>query len=138
MKRLATYFMAAGLAVAAAATQIGCTPAKVSLRAEPPAPRYEVVDHRPGHVWARGHWMRTDDGWAWRSGYFVPVRPGYVFQQGHWARHDGHYYWVPGTWRARRDDARWVRGHYVRHGDRHVWVRGRFEARASNDDTRGN
>ena len=43
----------------------------------------------------RGHWMYTDAGWYWHSGYSWGWAP---FHYGRWSLHRGHgWIWVPGT-----------------------------------------
>ena len=43
----------------------------------------------------RGHWMYTDAGWYWHSGYSWGWAP---FHYGRWSLHSGHgWIWVPGT-----------------------------------------
>ncbi len=43
----------------------------------------------------RGHWMYTDAGWYWHSGYSWGWAP---FHYGRWSLHGGHgWIWVPGT-----------------------------------------
>lgn len=42
-----------------------------------------------------GHWMYTDAGWYWHSGYSWGWAP---FHYGRWSLHSGHgWIWVPGT-----------------------------------------
>ena len=43
----------------------------------------------------RGHWVYTDAGWYWHSGYSWGWAP---FHYGRWSLHSGHgWIWVPGT-----------------------------------------
>lgn len=43
----------------------------------------------------RGHWMYTDAGWYWHSGYSWGWAP---FHYGRWSLHSGHgWIWVPGN-----------------------------------------
>lgn len=43
----------------------------------------------------RGHWVYTDAGWYWHSGYSWGWAP---FHYGRWSLHSGHgWVWVPGT-----------------------------------------
>ena len=43
----------------------------------------------------RGHWLYTDAGWYWHSGYSWGWAP---FHYGRWSLHSGHgWIWVPGT-----------------------------------------
>src|SRR5262245_26478203 len=72
-------------------------------RSEPPPPRYEAYDPRPGYVWVDGHWAWDDYAteWVWYDGYYEPMRPGYVYVRGRWDRGgDGYVYSRP-RWQSR-------------------------------------
>ncbi|MBV8758482.1 MAG: YXWGXW repeat-containing protein [Deltaproteobacteria bacterium] len=98
------------LAVTMAASASGCVvtarghveapAAVVEVDEEPPPPRYETVEVRPGFVFITGHWYRAGGRWEWRQGYWERERAGYTWEPGRWeARGRGHV-WVEGNWRA--------------------------------------
>jgi len=65
---------------------------------EPPAPREEVVEVRPGFLFIKGHWARAGGRWEWRAGYWERERAGQHWVAGHWD-HRGHgHVWVEGRW----------------------------------------
>ena len=97
MKRLTKIF--APLLVAGALT--GCAGEAYVVESGPPAPRYETVVYRPGHVWVQGHWVREGRNWYWRDGYYVRERPNYVYVQPRWERRGRGYVYVRGDWRPR-------------------------------------
>ena len=52
----------------------GCTvEERTVVRGPRPADRVEVVTVSPGpaHVWVRGRWEATGDGWEWIPGHWV-------------------------------------------------------------------
>jgi len=77
--------------------------AGVAVVSEPPPPRYEVYDPRPGYVWVDGRWD-WDAGageWVWYEGYYVPERTGYVYVRGTWVNQGGHYVYERPRWQSR-------------------------------------
>ena len=56
---------------------------------EPPAPREEVVETRPGFIYVHGHWNREGGRWAWSQGRYEKERVGHTYVQGHWERREG-------------------------------------------------
>jgi hypothetical protein len=65
---------------------------------EPPAPREEVVEVRPGFIFIKGHWAREHGRWAWRAGYWEHERAGQRWVAGHWDHRGRGHVWVEGRW----------------------------------------
>jgi hypothetical protein len=77
------------------------------VASQPPPPRYEAADPRPGYVWVDGRWD-WDPGygeWVWYEGYYEPMRPGYVYVRGNWVNRGSQYVYERPRWQ-RRDNAR--------------------------------
>src|SRR5271169_5602821 len=75
--------------------------AVVEVDEEPPPPRAEVVEVRPGFVFVQGNWFRANGRWEWRGGRWERERVGYVWEGGHWDRRGNRHVWVEGRWRGR-------------------------------------
>ncbi len=84
--------------------------AVVEVDEEPPPPRTETVEFRPGFVRIEGRWVRNGGRWVWRDGYYERERVGYAWDQGRWERRGNRHVWVEGHWRggapARREEVR--------------------------------
>ncbi|MFT3694733.1 MAG: hypothetical protein QM831_16410 [Kofleriaceae bacterium] len=74
--------------------------ATVEVEEEPPAPRYETIEVRPGFVWIGGRWARSGNRWVWRGGYYERERVGYSWEAGRWERRGNRHVWVEGRWRG--------------------------------------
>jgi hypothetical protein len=66
----------------------------------PPPPRHETMPaHRPGHVWAPGHYELRNNHYVWISGHWLREREGYAYREPHWVqRRNGDWVMVGGTW----------------------------------------
>ena len=51
--------------------------AVVSVEEGPPAARVVVMETRPGYVAIEGRWVRMNNQWVWRDGYYERERVGY-------------------------------------------------------------
>jgi hypothetical protein len=71
-------------------------------RDEPPPPRVEVVEPRPGYVWMGGHHAYRGHGYVWVPGRHERERRGWEWRDGAWERHEDHYDWHRGGWRRGR------------------------------------
>jgi hypothetical protein len=109
MMRSRRLLSALGLALALGATVPACyvqttgqarirTTGAVVVYDEPPAPRYEPVRYRAGHVYIKGHWEWRGDRWDWVPGYYERERGGYVWVDGYWERRGNSWHWVTGRW----------------------------------------
>ena len=81
------------------------TVADTYVRIAPPPPREEMVPgHRPGYVWAPGHWEWRNNHYRWASGVWVRERRGYNYNPHTWVERDGRWYMERGRWqRGDRD-----------------------------------
>jgi hypothetical protein len=75
----------------------------VVVASEPPPPRYEAADPRPGYVWIDGHWDWDPSygEWVWYEGYYEPERVGYVYVRGNWVNRGDHYVYERPRWQSR-------------------------------------
>lgn len=111
-KRTLALLLASGFAVAGA----GCygtlsyrTPmptAEVYVETEPPAPRVEYYDPRPGYVFIQGRWNWNGGQWVWMGGHWERERVGYYWEPGRWDHRGGRYVWVDGRWNSGGGPAR--------------------------------
>lgn len=142
MRWLRRILTAAAFSAALASVPVlsGCTgstygTARLVVATPPPPPRAVYVQPRAGYVWVPGRWMRYDNQWVWREGYWMRARPGYVYVPGRWERRGDQYYWIDARWR--RTEAyhreRKARGEH-REGD--VEIRERQEPRVYPRDYR--
>lgn len=83
--------------------------AVVEVDEEPPPPRQEVFEVRPGFVWITGHWYRGGGRWEWQAGHYERERAGYVWAPGRWEVRGRRHVWIEGEWRAGASPA--VRDH---------------------------
>src|SRR5262245_47875344 len=65
---------------------------------EPPAPRVETVEVRPGYVHIDGHWYRRNGRWEWQEGRYERERHGEHWVAGRWERRGKNHVWVDGHW----------------------------------------
>jgi hypothetical protein len=97
MKRLVAI-----LVIATAAPLAGClATGEVSgeiVEEEPPPPRQEVIEVRPGFVHIEGHWYRRGGKWEWQEGRYERERHGEHWIAGHWDRRGKGHVWVEGHW----------------------------------------
>jgi hypothetical protein len=100
-RNLLVWLLSAGAALSAAPLAGGCAGEAYIVETAPPAPRYETVGYRSGHVWVQGHWARRGSHWRWHDGYYVRERPDHVYVHGRWDRRGRSYVWVDGGWRPR-------------------------------------
>jgi hypothetical protein len=101
--RLTSLLLAAAttLGSGAAVTLTGCAgEGSIVVEDEPPAPREEVVETRPGFIFVHGHWDRDGGRWAWRAGRYERERVGHTYVQGHWERRGKGHVWIEGGWRG--------------------------------------
>ena len=105
-KKLTGSVLAALLAGSSVALTGGCMATghgTLYARSEPPPPRYETVEARPGYVWVDGRWD-WDDGageWVWYDGYYEPERTGYVYVRGSWEHRGDRYVYSRPRWQSR-------------------------------------
>jgi hypothetical protein len=98
------------LAAPIAAAALGaCTVQPVAtevavVRAEPPAPRYEVVpvlapERAAREYWQPGHWRWDGREHVWVPGHYaVRPRPGAVWVAHHWERRGAGWVLIEGHW----------------------------------------
>ncbi len=72
--------------------------AHVTVRVAPPAPRYERVVVRPGHVWSAGYWSWNGHRHVWIQGHSVAVRKGHRYIGPRWVAVGPHWHWRPAYW----------------------------------------
>ena len=91
------------LALAGGCVATGRYHAGVAVASEPPPPRYETYDPRPGYVWVDGRWDWDSgaDEWVWYDGYYEPERTGYVYVRGNWVNHGDRYIYERPRWQSR-------------------------------------
>jgi hypothetical protein len=76
-------------------------PREIVVKDAPPPPQVEVVGAAPGddYTWISGAWQWRER-WIWSSGYWtVKPRPNAVWAKGHWVKRDDGWVWVRGYWR---------------------------------------
>jgi hypothetical protein len=77
----------------------GAANAYTTITIAPPPPRHEVVPaHRPGHVWAPGHYEMRHNHYVWVSGHWLREREGYAYSAHRWEQRDGHWVMRGGNW----------------------------------------
>jgi len=74
--------------------------AVVEVESEPPPPRQEVFEVRPGFLWIEGRWNWSGGQWVWMNGHYERERAGYVWAPGRWEARGSRHVWVEGSWRA--------------------------------------
>lgn len=74
--------------------------AVVEVQDDPPPPRYETLEVRPGFVFISGRWANNGGRWDWRPGYYERERVGYSWEAGRWERRGRGHVWVEGRWRG--------------------------------------
>lgn len=82
--------LVAGLVTASFAVMSLPAFAEVYVRVDPPAPRVETYEARPGHVWVPGFWNWRNNKHEWKAGHYVVERKGYNYQRDRWVRHDNN------------------------------------------------
>jgi hypothetical protein len=95
-----TMAAASGGCLVTAHGQVAAPTAVVEVDEDPPPPRYETVEVRPGFVFITGHWVRGGGRWVWRDGYYERERAGYAWEPGRWETRGRSHVWVEGSWRA--------------------------------------
>ncbi|HVP58610.1 MAG TPA: hypothetical protein VMU02_10970 [bacterium] len=88
------------IAAIAAILLNSCAPARVYVRAAPPAPRQEVIPPRPGPaaIWMDGQWAWNGHEYVWISGHWETRPRGTTWVPGHWARTRRGWVYVDGRW----------------------------------------
>jgi len=69
---------------------------------DPPAPKIEIDDPRPGFVFVHGHWSWMDGQWKWIDGRYEPERAGQVWTDGRWEHRGSSWQWIEGGWADQR------------------------------------
>lgn len=110
---LAASVTAAGGCVVSGHAHIAEPVAVVEVDEEPPPPRQVVMEVRPGFVAIEGRWVRNNNRWVWRDGYYERERVGYVWAPGRWEARGNRHVWVDGGWHAGAGPA--VRDHREEH-----------------------
>lgn len=67
---------------------------------QPPPPRDEYVETRPGFVWIQGRWDWQSNQWVWVDGRWERERRGYRYDRGQWVQRGSSWHWVEGNWVA--------------------------------------
>ena len=67
---------------------------------DPPPPRVETYESRPGFVFVKGRWNWQNGQWAWVAGHWERERSGYAWSDGRWERRGNRWEWIEGTWSA--------------------------------------
>ncbi|OOG61540.1 hypothetical protein B0E46_16360 [Rhodanobacter sp. B04] len=78
-------------------------PAYVEVVApQPPPPMFveNVVERRPGFIWAHGYWRWDGRRYVAERGHWEPVRPGYHYVHPHWEQRRDGWHWRVGVWVA--------------------------------------
>lgn len=78
----------------------GPSVAVVEVQDEPPPPRYETYEVRPGYVWIQGNWHYNGRQYVWHNGRYERERVGHVWAPGRWERRGRGHVWVEGRWNA--------------------------------------
>lgn len=68
----------------------------------PPAPRYEHVVPRHGHVWSPGYWNWHSNRYVWVGGYWTRERPGYYWDSPRWVQSSHGWHFHQGRWNEGR------------------------------------
>jgi len=97
---LAASLFGAGGCLVTAHGEVAAPVAVVEVQEEPPAPRYETIEVRPGFVFIGGRWVNNGGHWNWRAGYYERERVGYAWEQGRWETRGRSHVWVEGRWRS--------------------------------------
>jgi WXXGXW repeat (2 copies) len=98
LNKLFTPLFLATASLLAAPLSTGCTAHGELVVDEPPAPREEVVEARPGFVFIHGNWQRRGGQWEWRAGRYERERPGHAWVEGRWEPRGNGRVWVEGRW----------------------------------------
>jgi hypothetical protein len=108
---LAVSLYGASGCVATVHGQVDAPVAVVEVQDEPPAPRVETLEVRPGFVFISGRWVNRGGRWDWRPGYYERERVGYAWEQGRWETRGRSHVWVEGRWRSGGGGGPAVRDH---------------------------
>ncbi len=73
--------------------------AVIEVEEEPPPPRQERYEARPGFVYIQGRWAHRGGRYVWVDGRYERERRGRGFVQGHWERRGRRHVWIEGHWR---------------------------------------
>ncbi len=65
---------------------------------QPPPPREETVEMRPGYVFVHGRWDWQNGQWVWSNGRWERERSGYQWSDGRWEQRGNQWHWNEGTW----------------------------------------
>lgn len=65
---------------------------------DPPPPRTETFESRPGFVFVKGRWSWQNGQWMWVAGHWERERAGYAWSDGRWERRGNRWEWIEGTW----------------------------------------
>jgi hypothetical protein len=93
-------FLFTGLVAIAPMACVATASGDLVVDEEPPAPRVETVEVRPGYVHIEGHWYRRGGRWEWQEGRYERERTGHHWVAGHWDRRGKGHVWVEGRWEA--------------------------------------
>lgn len=64
--------------------------ASVYINVDPPAPRVEKFEQRPGQVYVPGVWEWHNGKHEWMAGHYVAEKKGYRYQPDRWVMHDNN------------------------------------------------
>ena len=68
------------------------------IRPEPPPPRDERIDPRPGYVFARGHFEWRGDRYEWMPGHWERARAQMTWRDGRWEQRGNEWIYIEGGW----------------------------------------
>jgi hypothetical protein len=89
-----------GLVFAAATLLLNGCATTAYVKADPPAPRHEVIGPKPhpNAIWLGGHWAWNGREYNWIAGRWEASPRGDVWVAGHWKKTPKGWVWTPGRW----------------------------------------
>jgi len=82
-----TLLAGATAAALASFTMPAFASASIYINTEPPAPRVEHLEARPGYVVVPGYWDYQHGKHHWVEGRYVAEKKGYHYEGGRWVQH---------------------------------------------------
>jgi hypothetical protein len=64
----------------------------------PPPVKVEVIQQRPGFIWAPGYWRWDGHTHVWVGGHLEKDRPGHHWIKAEWVEEHGRHRFVEGHW----------------------------------------
>jgi len=93
----------AGVIAAAFLGFSGSSLADIYIGVDPPAPRHEHFEARPGYIVVPGVWRWHNGRHQWVAGHYVAERQGYRYESDRWVMHANN------RWTMQRGG--WARNH---------------------------